>query len=218
MKKLTKTRIEEMANEIVAELRKRNICDTIVYFNDKRILVDYGGETRTETDIDPHDYFEWAAYNHILSMSFEGQLYWEFERNFEVPWLAKIFDKYGVYSELGDSWNLSVFPINDDMEIEFTVYEKPKPEIYISKTKQHEDLRIQFLCDIYRINLNANIAKCGGSCVIGDGIKFILDGNKYFFSTNYNQSEAPKEVINVCKKYLEIIGATEIYYDCGRLD
>lgn len=217
MEKLTKARIEEMANEIADKLRELGISDTIIYYNNKRMFVDYGGKNKIEENIDPHDYFEYASYNHILSMSFEGQLYDLFYEYCEVPWLSEIFSKYGVYSELGNLWNLTTYPDVEGLEVEYTKYERPKPTTYIYNFPNYDDKRIQYLIYVYNESIRRNPSHLG-SCVIGDGIRFKLDGKPYFFSTNWNQSEAPTEVIADCKAYLNIIGATEIYYDCGRLD
>ena len=67
---------------------------------------------------DPRKYFEYVNFNHFISMSFEGPLNYvlnflddfagdyDSEREEE---LCKIFEKYGYYYELGNSWNLSAY-------------------------------------------------------------------------------------------------------------
>jgi hypothetical protein len=66
-------------------------------------------------DRNPKDYFEYANPK-TLSMSFEGGLNhvlngytsrsWKLEEEF-----SKLFKKYGLYYELGNSWNLSAYEI-----------------------------------------------------------------------------------------------------------
>ena len=68
-------------------------------------------------DINPNDYFEYNG--DILSISFDGsELYnilncYAYKENFMKKFKA-IFDKYNVYYELGNAWNLSVYP-NDEV-------------------------------------------------------------------------------------------------------
>ena len=135
MKTLTKTNIEEMANEIIAFLEKHELAsDVSIYFNGKVMRShdewdendNYKAIWTITENVNPHDYFEYCAFNHILSMSFEGALYDVLNYTFgkrEQQFLA-IFEKYGLYYEFGHSWNLSAYPDKDDMDIEYTVYER----------------------------------------------------------------------------------------------
>ena len=103
MKTLTKANIEQLANEIMQFLDKHEMQDSVcIYFNNKRIRSNsnWDGENLTyqwieESNIDPHNYFEYAAYDHILSMSLEGNLYdclnYSFGRREEQ--FRKLFDK-----------------------------------------------------------------------------------------------------------------------------
>lgn len=83
MKTLTKANIEIMAKEIMEFLEENNARDSVsIYYNNKvvrsKVQYDVMGEYYTwkeEAGVDPHYYFEYAAYDHILSMSFEGTLY-----------------------------------------------------------------------------------------------------------------------------------------------
>ena len=109
MKTLTKANIEQLANEIMQFLDKHEMQDAVcIYFNNKRIRSksNWDGENLTyqwieESNIDPHNYFEYAAYDHILSMSFEGSLYdclnYSFGRREEQ--FRKLIDKYNLYFE-----------------------------------------------------------------------------------------------------------------------
>lgn len=106
-------KIEELANKIRDLLvRKRLWRDTRIYFNGKAYEAGSNGETRVIEKIDPHDYFEYAG--DILSMSFEGPLYDEF--NFSNDWkfegmFTNLLKKYGYYYELGNAWNLTLYKI-----------------------------------------------------------------------------------------------------------
>jgi hypothetical protein len=63
----------------------------------------------------PKDYFEYAN-PETLSMSFEGPLY-EVLNAYRSGWVrleaqfAKLFEKYGLYYEMGYSWSLSAYEI-----------------------------------------------------------------------------------------------------------
>ena len=68
-----------------------------------------------EYEDEPTKYFEYVAKNHILSMSFEGELnhvlnaYVQGWSKLESEFQA-IFEKHGVYYEMGNSWNLTCYP------------------------------------------------------------------------------------------------------------
>ena len=131
MKTLTKINIEELAKEIITFLEKHELANAVsIYFNNKVVRSrgeydkDYNYIPKWETTegVNPHDYFEYCAYDHILSMSFEGALYYVFneyhgktEEKFEA-----IFNKYGLYYEFGNSWNLSAYLSDNDIEVEYT--------------------------------------------------------------------------------------------------
>lgn len=121
--KLTPDRIEKMAVEIRELLLDAGMWqDTEIYFNGKRFTsydpVDgkyyYNDREHliVEENQNPRTYFEYVAEEHILSMAFEGPVcemiyygvYPAVKRKFD-----KIFEKYGVYYEQGDHWNLTCF-------------------------------------------------------------------------------------------------------------
>lgn len=226
--KYTKADIEKMANEIYDKMVEKGDSDFSIYFNGKRMkhLVEWDREKcefidkgkMIENDIDPHEYFEYAAYNHIFSMSFEGNLY-EFINYYDLEgpkWLQKIFKKYGVYFELGEAWNFTVYPVNDNDEWEYTIYKEPEEEKIFSYYNQSRDKRLNEIANIWHSLMQYH--KPCGSCIIGDGIHFKYEDHPYFMSTNYQQSDSPMHVIDIIRKELEFIGATEIRYDYGRMD
>lgn len=120
--KLSKTQIEDLADEIYQLLKKHDMwSDTFIYFNGCRIgnkdaegHYHYNGKVYMEPDMDPRTYFEYVNPDHILSMSFEGPVYHMLNYD-EYPSVRKKFDaifkKYGLYYELGNAWNLSCYYI-----------------------------------------------------------------------------------------------------------
>ena len=228
MSKITKTDIENLANEIIAFLEAYDIADSVsIYYN--------GNVVRSKTeytkgkylyswiktyDIDPHDYFEYAAYDHILSMSFEGGLYdvLNYNGGSKMDKFIKIFERYGLYYELGNSWNLSCYLINGDAEVEYTYYEKPKKIFYLHNGNFLNPNELQNIMDIW-YDLSKKEGE-GGSCVLGAGFRFEWKGDKYFMPAQspYQGSLSWEEHKDVIHKMLEDVGATEIYYNWGRMD
>lgn len=124
MKKLSKEKISEMAYEVMDFLIENELQNDVrIYFNNKAIEFDNQTNSIKVTDnISPKNYFKYAADNHILSMSFEGSLY-DIINYDDLFYLTPIFKKYGCYDELGNRWNLSVYPDRmPENEIEFTLY------------------------------------------------------------------------------------------------
>lgn len=230
MNKLTKQNIEQLAKEIMTFLESYYIASSVnIYYNNKvvRSNTNYDVKTDkfscswiTEENVDPHNYLEYAAYEHILSMSFEGGLYDVLNYTFgsiEEKFNA-IFDKYGLYFELGNSWNLSVYTVDDNREIEYTYYKRPKPTINLYRWKQDNPKELQSIMDEW-YTLSSLVGD-QGSCVLGAGFGFEWRGDKYFMCacSPWQGSlswEQPKDKI---EKMLKDIGATEIYYDWGRID
>lgn len=230
MKKLTKTNIETFAKEIIEFLETKGLANSVsIYFNNKVIRsvghydedFNYVPQWETTEDVNPHDYFEYAAYNHILSMGFEGGLYdvlnYTFGRREEE--FRAIFDKYGVYYELGNSWNLSTYPNDDDMEIEYTQYERPKPVITLSYHRRmiYPDA-LSKIMEAWYCQSQAN--GDDGCCVLGAGFSFEWRGDKYFMCScsPYQGSLSWELDKNNIQKMLEDIGATNIYYNWGNMD
>lgn len=234
MKKITKADIERLANEIIAFLEAYHIAsDVSIYYNGNVVRSktqydwDWGNSeynakyTWVKTyDVDPHDYFEYAAYDHILSMSFEGGLYdlLNYSGGSKMDKFMKIFEKYGLYYELGNAWNLSCYLIDDNTEVEYTHYEKPKKTIYLHNGNFLNPNELQNIMDIW-YDLSKKEGDIG-SCVLGAGFGFEWKGEKYFMPAQSPWQgscswEAHKDVIH---KMLEDVGATEISYAWGIMD
>ena len=229
--KLTNVMIEELATDIENFLRKNEmLSDVCIYFNNKRKhwYTKWTGEElelvcKEEEDISPLNYFEYANPMHILSMSFEGPFYevmngWR-SRDFKLQdKFQKILDKYSVYYELGSSWNLSCFPSKDDMEIEFTTYQRPKQrkELYVWDSSVAPELRT--IMDAWYTLSEAEGEK--GSCVIGAGFKFTWKDDDYFMNacSPYQGSLSWEAHKNAVELMLKGIGAESICYNWGRMD
>ena len=216
--KLTKIKIEKLANEIVEFLRKKDMLDgTCIYYNNKRMRY---GELE-DGEFDPHDYFEYAAYNHILSMSFDGSVL-HGVLNYHGGRIAdqfdKIFAKYGLYYELGDSWNLTAYP-SQDMEVEYTYYQEPPQTIHLYYHRRSDVSAELENIMVAWYELSKQTGDIGG-CIIGDGFEFEYNGDKYFMSpcSPYQGSISYETHTNTIRAMLENIGATSIYYNYGHLD
>ena len=229
MNKITKADIERLANEIKAFLEAYQIANSVsIYYNGNVI------RSKTEYDleynetyswvktngIDPHDYFEYAAYEHILSMSFEGGLYdvLNYSGGSKMDKFMKIFEKYGLYYELGNAWNLTCYLISDDTEVEYTYYEEPKETNYLYNGVFSNPTELQNIMEIW-FDLSKKEGE-GGSCVLGAGFEFEWKGEKYFMPAQspWQGSLSWEEHKDVIHKMLEDVGATEIYYNWGRMD
>ena len=227
MKKLTKIHIDQFANEIMEYLIKHELdMDVCIYYNNKRMSrkrdwknADESPKIIIEENMNPFDYFEYANYDHILSMSFEGPLYDSLNyTGYAEDGLHKLFEKYGVYWELGHSWNLSAYLVDDKTEVECTQYTKPikKIHLYCIDGQTPRELAA-IMRQWYKMSTAVGDH---GSCVIGAGFSFTWNGNEYFMSacSPYQGSiswETNKEDV---RKMLEDAGATNIYYDWGCID
>lgn len=225
-KALTKGNIESMAMKIMKTLIKKGMAeDVYIYYNNKRMCssIDerepYGKTPMIEDEYDPHDYFEYAAYHHILSMSFEGAFYEEINERWYPEWFTKILTKYGVYAELGNSWNLSCYPIDDNMKVQYTEYEKPQEvtHLYLGHWKDEDEI-FQGVMQLWR-NYASKVGDVG-SCVLGAGFSFSYNNKPYFMSPNspYQGSiswETDKDKIG---EILKALGCTNIQYHWGNMD
>lgn len=122
---MTTVETKGLADELLDCLIKHELwVDCRIYFNGMAYSTDdnhgrhsYNNPRKVYklTDIYPQDFFDYNG--DILSMSFEGPLYEalngylgaggdEVERE-----LSDILEKHGLYYELGNAWNLSVYEI-----------------------------------------------------------------------------------------------------------
>lgn len=116
---------EALAKDIYTWCQKKGLWgDNIIYFNGKAWSSSkewngvqgksIGDDLYEYEDKNPRDYFEYVNDPNILSMSFEGPLnhvlnaYVRGWVNLESEFM-KLFEKYGLYYEMGNTWNLSAY-------------------------------------------------------------------------------------------------------------
>lgn len=228
--KISKKTIENIAKSIIRELKKKNLAnDVCIYFNNKRISIqmcldpnDYTKikwVQKIEENINPHDYFEYAAYDHIISMSFEGAFYdyINYSHGSFPNSLEKEFKELGIYWELGDAWNCSFYPVYDDMDIEYTKYEKPKSAIHIY---HHSNCLPELKLIMKEWYDKSKTTGDSGGCVLGAGFEFEYKGDKYYMSacSPWQGEGSWTPHVSWVKQNLEFLGAINIQWHCGRLD
>lgn len=122
--RLTPEQIEELAVEIREFLLEHDMWqDVDIYFNHKRFgrkgpdghyYYNDREHLFVEEGVEPETYFEYVAHDHILSMAFEGPVYYMIN-GYGHMGLAKkfnqIFEKRGIYYEQGDAWNFTCYYI-----------------------------------------------------------------------------------------------------------
>lgn len=221
--KLTKSAIENMAYEIMEFLKTEKLSDGVsIYFNNKRMNKD-GIE---EGEFNPKEYFEYAADSHILSMSFEGRLNHVFNYYLSGSYcdeiiknFIKILDKYGVWYELGNAWNLTCYPNDDELEVEYTYYQsKPEPIKIYDLTDQSLPKELIVIGMAWK-ELQNKIGDVG-SCVIGAGFGFKYNNKEYFLTpcSRFQGSVSWETDKGSIEKMLQAIGATDIKYKWGVMD
>ena len=122
---MTNKQKEQLATEIFEWLVEHEMwVDVCIYFNGIRWSTNnrdctefcYNEYEHFDDVADPIDYFEYVNEPNILSMSFEGPLY-HVLNGYTAGWVKledefrKIFEKYGVYYEMGHAWNLTCYEI-----------------------------------------------------------------------------------------------------------
>lgn len=228
MKKLTKEMIEELGNKVVDICINNGYDYTSVYFNGKRVHIGhvemnldgddltFSAKPEITEDCHPGDYFEYFNHNHILSMSFEGYLYDLLYEGNHSKALDKVFEEYGVTYEIGNYWNLSVYPV-DDMEVEGMRYEK-KPEVTYINWFEDAEPELKTIMDFWYERSKAYGDK--GSCVLGAGFEFEWKGKQYFMiaCSPWQGSLSWESSVDDVETSLKNIGATNIKYNWGRMD
>lgn len=217
-KKINKEVIEEIGNRIVELCKAKGWGDTSVYFNGKRVSIEYDGETIVKEDCHPGNYFDYYCHNHILSMAFEGTLYSLINGYGEAKALDKLLKEYGLYYELGNSWNLSVAPISEDIEVDGYRYEKEQePTVIYAHCNNNPEPLQRIMNEWWDLSEKTGDV---GSCVIGAGFRFTWNGIPYFMCacSPWQGSCSWEPHVDTVRGRLEEIGATEIKYDWGVMD
>lgn len=219
---LTKERIEALAFTILEVLQEKELDDALcIYYNNKRLST-YKGGKEIEENMNPHNYFQYCAYNHILSISTEGGLYNVL--NYGVgrfpKKLEELFERLGIYWERGESWNLSFYPIDDNMEVEYTYYEDPnEEEIVLSYGAIGKCLpEIENIMKAWYM-LSEKEGDVG-ACVLGAYFQFYYKGEKYKMlpCSPYQGENSWTPYVNFVYNCLENIGAIDIKWNPGIMD
>lgn len=233
---VTKKEIDSLAKEIMDYLLQKDLAEGVfIYFNGKRMHSGYshdgpsgrtvGSGIVTEDGFCPLDYFEYANHRHILSMSFEGPFYHSMNYNgYGMDGFNSILARFGLYYEMGNAWNLSLFPADDDMysQIEYTDYtdrSRPDPVHIYDPNRQPEipPALQEIMRKWYQLSSGTGDR---GSCVIGAGFTFSYGGTEYHMSPQspYQGSLSWETHVETVKDMLEKAGATDIRYNYGVLD
>lgn len=219
---LTKEKIENLALKIFEVLHELELDDALcIYYNNKRLST-YNGRKEIVEGINPHDYFQYCAFNHILSISTEGGLYnvLNYGTGRFPKKLENIFKELGIYWELGNAWNLSFYPIDDDMKVEYTYYKDPtEKEIFLHYGEIGKaPSEIQNIMEAwYELSRQKGDI---GACVLGASMKFKYKDKEYkMMPCSPWQGEGSwLPYIEFVKESLKNIGASEIKWNCGVMD
>lgn len=232
IRSLSKRKISWLAHKIIKVLEDEGLAsDMSVYFNNKVIRVSLKFDKEWNPiwkehhyrNVDPHDYFEFAAYNHIISISTEGGLYdsLNYDRGEFPEELEKLFRDHGIYWEHGNAWNLSFFPsVDDDSYIAYTRYHKPKKPIYIWYTMPEEECPVELM---KIMNIWYDLSRTTGDrgcCVIGAKMMFEYNGEIYHMApaSPWQGEGSWTPHVEHIKSKLNEIGATNIQWNYGMLD
>lgn len=227
MKKITKKDIADLAQQILDNLLRTQNYDCCVYYNNNRAYIKYCDIDHPEMRIEPHivtqegispfHYFEYANPSHILSMSFEGNFYSDINYGSSAPkWFLKLLNQYSLYYEQGDAWNLSLYPLYDDMEIESTNYMRgPKPVSLHMNVIASAPPKLQEIMHKWY-----ELAKATGDkgCYVNEaGFTFTYQETLYHLypCSPYQGNLSWEAHIPLIRSMLEEIGCTDICYDHG---
>lgn len=217
MKKINKKVIEELGNKVVALCKKNDWTSTVVYFNGKSVNIRYDGAIILKDDDHPGNHFEYYNPNHIVSMSFEGDLYDLLNYGYGKE-LRKLFEEYRLYFELGNAWNLSVYPMDDDLVVDGYRYkEKLEPKI-IARWMEDVPAELKNIMDWwYEKSTETGDV---GSCVIGAGFNLVYGGVPYFMCacSPWQGNISWETHVDEVRQMLRDIGATDVYFDYGTMD
>jgi len=181
---------------------------------------------------DPADYIQYTANPHILSMVFEGPLcgclnfYNEYGAEFDnriINGFSSILDRYGLYYELGDHWNLSCYS-NHASRVEREQTQQLEDTIIIFRGEcvnpaysiiPEPLLRIQ---EIWKEKSDAH--GDAGACVLGAGFHFTYQDRSYFMPpiSRWQGSGSWEHFVEEITQLLKEAGATNIRFEYGNMD
>ena len=111
--------MEQLALDIIGLLKEYGMFyDVCIYANGKKWAYDSTAPNQytVEDGVDPNQWLNYVASDHLLSMSFEGPLYhalnyYEGGHDEFLDRFTKLFYAHNIYYELGEAWSLSCYNI-----------------------------------------------------------------------------------------------------------
>lgn len=188
----------QLARDIAKQLVKDKAeMDVSIYVGGRRYQIDKEGNLLYDIDANPKDYFKYVRTPNILSMSFEGPLY-QIINHEDIDYLQPLFQKYGLYYELGNAWNLSAYPINEKDWEEFDMIYYREHNIEIT-----EKLTNKKICSECKKELKSGYV--------------IDDGDEYYCSEEcLHKHYTPEEYERMVKNAETEFTSDEYDYDVGQ--
>ena len=224
MRKLTKANIEKLAKEVIQWAKDNELgYDWLLFFNGIKYDPRKGIEKAN-----PIDYCIYFPENFIMGMAYDGTMYEVInEYYYDTFGLSDILNKYGLYLEHLDYNHCHFYEANDDMDVEYTVFEREKeynlygPDLceerwtYVKADYPHELDGV--MCEMRRFSAKGYH---DGYCIIGESIEFKYKGKKYNMSACcvYQGVNHFRRVAEYGVELLKELGATEIRINEGMID
>lgn len=230
--KITKEVIEQIKDEIITFANRNKLGkDFSIFCNNKMFgykLVEakkgsyrYYYRKMEKDNVNPLDYCEYYPEEFILGLAYDGTMY-EMINGYLGEGIydkfTKIFEFYGLYLEHCDSCHATVCNSNNkDDDIEYTYLNKEEIK-NIYRSENAPDLAIKTIMDNW-YEMSKQYGDVGG-CVIGAYMEFDYREQKYRMSPQspWQGSCSWESHVDDVKKLLESIGATNVYFNYGRLD
>lgn len=241
MRKLTKANIEELAKEVKDWALKNKLGkDWSLFYNGKKLsyplkkgadgMWNYKRTYQIE-EANPLDYSAYFPDHFIMGMSYDGTMYEVINGYYGdvfVEKLDKILREYGLYLEHLDSCHCHFYEMEDDMEVDYTIFEREKeyvlyrPGVCRERWTYAEFVYPSELDGIMRIwtAYSKAMGRHEGACIIGEKVCFNYKGKKYEMLNQsiYQGEEHYRKGAELAKELLDDLGATEIYINMGMLD
>lgn len=231
---LTENDIENLAKDIKLWAKENKVgTEYSLFYNGKFWYMNYQSYTdengnwkckhtrKTKKNADPHKWCEWFSEKFILGFAVDGTAYEILNYGvhpFAEEKLRTLLTAYGLYLECCEAcyWEVCC----DTIEIENVEYSYwPKERIeWLYRPDNAPDNEIKNIMETwYRL---ADATGDIGACTIGEYMEFVYKGTRYRMcpQTPYQGDYSWSAHVDVIKKMLSDIGATEMYMNYGRLD
>jgi len=222
--KLTQNDIAALALKIMEKLQDLYMDEAIcIYYGHKRMNT-YGAKSGSFCieDAEADDYCSYAPAHNIITISSEGALY-----DYYAQWghfpneINNLISAYGLYVECNEDWNWSLYPIDDDVEVEYPdrIVEKQQEDVLIM-THTYDKIP-EVLVTIHKYwCAKGHAIGDKGSCVIGEKLKFNYKGTPYCMvpQTGWQGEYSWTAFVQDIMLLLKLAGATNIDWYPGNLD